>query len=86
MSRFYPFNCCFVHLLYVFGSYRKLMRRDGRWEPVTSHVAITDDGQLMSDVLVHGDAADVKYYTNQRLSDNGDPVLYYALEDPITKQ
>ena len=68
------------------GFYRKLRRRDGRWEPVTSHVAITDDGQLMSNALVHGDAADVKYHTNQRLSDNGDPVLYYALEDSITKR
>ena len=80
MSRFYPF---IYHLVHLRGSYRKLTRRDGRWEPVTSHVAITDDGQLMSNVLVHGNAADVKYYTNQRLSGNVDSVQYYALEDPI---
>ena len=83
MNTLCHFFCYLVHLL---GSNRKLAQRDGRWETVTSHLAITGEGQLMSNALVHGNAADVKYYTNQRLSDNVDSVQYYALEDPIVKQ
>ena len=68
--------------LYALHS-RKLLQCHNSWQPMTSHVIVSDGENLAQNRLIDTDGVGMKQFTHGPMVDINDSVQYYALDNSV---